>query len=557
MENKIITITNDPLGSDSVIEETMCLIGEELGAEVKIMSPEDGNEIPGGLLVLCSDVAVDDPALLKRMAQYYFAGSHLILYKPTNQEINTVYRALEGRDYFSAQAKVSGYSLFGLFLEQGRTCHILEGHQKESSQIARSILDFLQNQIALTPELRESFLGKAREILTQESGVNLAEMARQYVLTNAFTLFGKSMSLSYFMTSCHNYDGTDPNGGDDWYFIQQTGILNGQNGYEKYWAGTRVKVNGGSWYVGQGEVCLNYIDYYKMVNTPTAQSDSSGLSQHPVALVYAQPESINGQTQYTISESVSLSGSLGFEGGADGGSLGLKGNGSLSAGGSFDSSYTFTTEDCTCKGTSLDSQQPSASWNYSFKRASQNRSAGHWQRLHPPANLAVSVFSPVNTWVWKIPTSCRDQFKSFNSTFELGIMNTITRYSGSQGPKHIPQSLSKEDSQKSMDITLHLPPLLAVDQHQLTFSKNCSTKTLSIACQGSWTLQVPTDASWISLGDEETSGSGPDTVIHITVQELTGSHSRSAILTLCRNRERAADQELLEIKIFQSPGSVE
>ena len=73
--------------------------------------------------------------------------------------------------------------------------------------------------------------------------------------------------------------------------------------------------------MGEGEVALNYIDYYRMSND-ILHSDSSFSTD--VKLLYAEPQAINGVTSYTISESQSITGIVEFEGGATGSNTDLK-----------------------------------------------------------------------------------------------------------------------------------------------------------------------------------------------------------------------------------------
>lgn len=195
----------------------------------------------------------------------------------------------------------------------------------------------------------------------------------------------------------------------------------------------------------------------------------------------------------------------------------------------------------------------SAGWKYTFKRAQQNRSIGKWQHLHDPAKLATSVFSPLNTWIWKFPTKKRDVYKQFESVFELGIMNTISRYSGSQSPKDIPGDSSGSNT---FTVTLKMPPLLGANKQDFLFSNECSTQTLEIACQGSWHLKLEnTNDSWIQIS--ETDGKGEDTKVYITVDKLEDVNGRSAILQLTRiDKDDPTEDELIQIRVFQSPGKV-
>jgi len=557
MAEKIIYVSNEPVLENSALENTMINVAEELNAQILVRDfttdKDEGTDAP--IIIMCNDVDVQDETVLANIEKIYFSNNHIILYKPTNNEINSVYERLEGRKYFHAESKVTGYSLFGLKASENGVCYVLEDHEKQADAISKNMIDFLEDKQELDAQTLQLFNSKAFDAFCSESSdINLAKMAKQHVITKSFTLQGKPCSLSYYMVSCHKYKGEDINGGEDWFFIQQYGILNGAPGYNKYWAGTRVKVNNESWYVGQGEVCLNYVDYYKMKNyiAPPAASEEIKAD-----LVYAEPQAINSVTSYTVTEAVELGGTIGFEAGSGAGNAEAKGSGAFSAGANFSSSYTFEVQDCSCKGTSLSKNNSSAEWEYKFKRASQNRNAGKWQYLHDPAALSYSVFSPLNSWVWKFGTDKRDVYKSFVSEMEIGIMNTISRYSGSQSPKNISGKCGNDEkSNVSFDITFHMPPLLGVDVKSQMFDKDGGTKKLNIAAQGTWSMKIKESPSWLRA--DQYSGSGEHTEIFISVDENADKKEREAILQIYRMKDvnLGTFDELIEVKVIQSAGKV-
>ena len=148
----------------------------------------------------------------------------------------------------------------------------------------------------------------------------------------------------------------------------------------------------------------------------------------------------------------------------------------------------------------------------------------------------------------------RDVYKQFESVFEVGIMNTISRYSGSQSPKDIPGNSSGSNT---FTVTLKMPPLLCVNKRYFLFSNECRTQTLEIACQGYWRLKVEDDnAAWVKIS--ETEGKGKSTKVYITVDKLEDADERSVIIQLTRikDEEDTTEDELIQIKVFQSPGKV-
>ena len=401
MAEKLIYVSNEPVGENSALEETMIQVAEELEAKimVKDFTKDSVEDVNAPIIIMCNGVNVQDELVLESIEKSYFANQQIILYKPTNNEINAVYERLEGREYFKADNKVIGYSLFGLKMTKEGVCYVLEDHEKQSDAISQNMVNFLEDKQELSASALQFLNRKGTDALKADfSDINLAAMAKQHVVSKYFTLQGKPCTLNYYMISCHKYEGTNANGGEDWFFIQQYGILNGAPGYDKHWAGSRVNVNGDSWYVGQGEVCLNYVDFYKMKNYIPLPENADNVSAE---LVYADPQAINGVTSYTVSEGIDIGGTVGFEAGVSGGNPEAKGSGSFSVGANFTSSYSFEVQDCACKGISLSKNNASAEWEYKFKRAAQNRSAGKWQYLHDPAALSCSVFSPLNSWVWK------------------------------------------------------------------------------------------------------------------------------------------------------------
>ena len=522
---------------------------------VKDFEADSDESVNAPIIVMCDGVNVQDETILANIEKIYFSNNHVILYKPTNNEINSVYERLEGRKYFKADNKVTGYSLFGLKIAKNGVRYILEDHEKQLNVISKNMVDFLEDKQELNTQMLQLLNDKASDILGSDaSDINLSKMAKQHVITKSFLLQGKPCSLSYFMVSCHKYDGTNADGGEDWFFIQQYGILDGEPGYDKHWAGTRINVNNESWYVGQGEVCLNYVDFYKMKNYIPLPNGAEKLSAE---LVYVDPQAINSKTAYTVTEAVEIGGTIGFEAGGSKGGPEAKGSGSFSAGANFSSSYSFEVLDCSCKGTSLSINSSSAEWEYRFKRASQNRSSGKWQYLHDPAALSCSTFSPLNSWVWKFATDKRDDYKGFVSEMEIGIMNTISRYSGSQSPKNIAGKCGKdEQSNISFDITFNMPPLLGVDAKSLMFDKDSSTKKLNIAVQGTWTMKIEGTSSWIRA--DQYKGTGELTEVFISVDENTGNEERQELLQIYRMKDvsKNISDELIEVKVIQSAGKI-
>jgi len=140
---------------------------------------------------------------------------------------------------------------------------------------------------------------------------------------------------------------------------------------------------------------------------------------------------------------------------------------------------------------------------------------------------------------------------------EIGIMNTISRYSGSQSPKNIAGKCGNDEiSNISFNITFNMPPLLGVDVKSLMFDKDSGTKKLNIASQGTWSMEIKGTPSWIRA--DQNSGSGEHTEVFISVDENSDQKERKAILQIYRMKDVKLEtpSELIEVKVIQSAGKI-
>ena len=93
MAEKLIYISNEPVMENSALEETMIHVAEELDAEimVKDFTKDSGKDVNAPIIIMCDGVNVQDELIMESIEKNYFANQHIILYKPTNNEINAVY----------------------------------------------------------------------------------------------------------------------------------------------------------------------------------------------------------------------------------------------------------------------------------------------------------------------------------------------------------------------------------------------------------------------------------------------------------------------------------
>lgn len=542
---KKIFISHEPTERNVILENTMIALQDQCGLEAVVEKGEDKNleDYLHPIVYLCNETKLENENTIELLKKLYSLNQPIILYKPTKEEVNRVYMALEEKEYFQAPFENDIVQIFGIKKKEDNLYYILEENSEvNTEEIEKTLINFISGASDLTKDETEYLNTKAQISLENTNGIenNLAILAKKFLITKSGNIKNKRYTFNYYITSCHKFDSTSKTEGEDWYFIEQYCILDASIGYDKYWAGSRVKINGESWYVGQGEVCLNYIDYYKMKNSIPDVDGSS--------LIYVEPQAVNDVTEYTISESINIGGSIGVE--VEGKSA--KGKAELNIGAGFSNSYTIKVRDCKCIGRSLIENKTSSGWEYVFKRAKQNREAGKWQRLHDPAELSYSTFSTLNTWVWKVPTSKRKEIFEFKSEFEVGMMNTITRYSGSQSPKDIPTKFKDGENKETYFIQLNKPPLLVSDIDEVIFDQGNLIKQIIIGSQGSWKLDKEELANWCHV--DKDGGFGEATTINIVVDSYPESLSDQIRKTNLKLKNSYGDE--LKIEVIQLNGKL-
>ncbi|MEJ8736008.1 hypothetical protein WKT02_00985 [Erysipelotrichaceae bacterium HCN-30851] len=306
------------------------------------------------------------------------------------------------------------------------------------------------------------------------------------IINNIFEI----SAVHEFADSLHEV-GEEGKYGYDWYFIKQAPLLNGAPGYDFHWAGTRQVVwtkqknntqKQESWYIGQGEVALNYVSAYTM-------ESFFPVSPNVVTLHEVKPTALNETREQTISNSTSIGGA--FSGGVSS-ENGLHGEGqaSLNWGLNFQESETTIIYDCTCKSYTDGSK---VKWEYTFRKPDY-----HYQRIKNVPELSHSTFNPVNLWIWRVPTKYRKDITSFKSIITIDVSSIITRYSGSQPAKVIP---ALSDS-VSFDIPLPVPPLLSCQTDYISVDRNGGTKNVAIMTEYEnlkITFDGKTSCDWIKV----------------------------------------------------------
>jgi hypothetical protein len=370
--------------------------------------------------------------------------------------------------------------------------------------------------------------------LAADGSPNLLDLAKQYIVTLSSALGGKSALINHYITSAHSFGAQADLQGDepDIYYVHQECILDGSNNYVSEWAGTNYTtiVDGNEWYIGQGDVVDNYVEQYNINNS----LQLGGASVANVQLLDPEPTAVNQQSSKTVTSGFTIGGDLGVGYSAEKGGTASAG---LSMGASFTDSYTYNVSDVTIKQI-LSASDNSPWWVHNFKIPAQNTSAGQLQHLFPPADLSHSVYKPDQVWVWRFKTADRALISHFAVGLQITRGAVLSRYSGSQSPKH----LTKQDSAVIGDVTLPKPPLLALDKTSFTFDNKAHDDATSFvtvgAYQGNYTAQ--SGASWVTA-----TKNGSQLFIQVTANGTNAA--RTANVTVTRTGSNPVETAVITV----------
>lgn len=370
------------------------------------------------------------------------------------------------------------------------------------------------------------------------SHLDLVRLARAYVTTFNFDLFGKSMILNLYAVSCHVFSKSgspDSDLGDDFFYLHETchfdgGKSNDGYSYEKYWEPLRAYLYGGKYWVGAGEVCRHYIHEYLVYNTLDTDFPNA-------AFLHFAPVAANDQQQITVSTGFDISGSISAKLAGQGNELGAE----LGMGGNFSQSETMNVRDCTVS-TEMSRQGHKIAWHYVFRHARQNKQAGRWQFLLDPAALSHTLAQFEQHWIWKLPTNQRAGKSHLSFTVDCSghLISTISRNSG---------SISEQDiygpwKNQALRVQIEWPSLLASDARQVEMSREGGEKQIRLGCEGAWISSV--NADWLSCTPPQ-GGRGEDTSLFLLAAENTTGQTRQARLTV----KRLAGSEVQTVLVTQ------
>lgn len=435
-------------------------------------------------VLLNSESPFEDEAFATYIKTAYDNKKALFLLAPTEKNIQAISVILDmNAEQLNCSNNTEESYLAVLCIEKGPdglTPHVHRHY--EAYQCIDIIAEALYTIISQKSKLTNSdflVLKEDAEKGLQNAGVtiDLVNLAKSFLKTESYSPYGKYMQVTFFVVSCHEFTGESM--GDDWYYFRQIFLLNGEKYYRKTWEtqyyyARHDKEDRGRYWVGSGDVCEKYIDFYEMDNYFTNDSTNE------INIIASSPQAVNKETIVTTTVSTSVSGSAGISYSSKNG---LEGSGSIGIGGIFTDSKAFSISDCTVQNNSTKQNKSSAGWKYTFKRAERD-----WRFLINPALLSYSTFTPVHMWIWKMPSKDREKFKNFQSMLRCGMIATATCNSGSLDPHQI---LFKPQEQIfTINLTAFQPPLFGSDLDKLSFGKDGGTKNLFIQSQYKWKMEI-------------------------------------------------------------------
>lgn len=541
-EKEFLYVMKNLTSFNELFETTLADMNEKIGYEVVVANVEKPMNANAPILFAPATLNVLDEDAMSFVQTMYEAHMPIILLDTNASEVTSLCAALHEKNAAPATTFNTKLPVFAIECDEDGVCFTFDGRCGQLQNTVDSLIRWLKKESRPSKEELNCLRKNAEEALLTEGNLDILKMAKALVQTSSADIYGKHLETSYYIVSCHLFKSAGLMDGEDWYYVCQMNKLNGSANYNKYWAGTRCDVNGTSWYVGQGEVALHYVDFYEMENYLVEGEEKRPLQAY---LERPLPEAASKETTYSASTSFGISGEIGFE--YDGSSSGgPKGGVKIGASGSFSSSISFSVSDVTIESHCFEKNNNSAKWRYIFKRAEQNIKAGYWQRLLDPALLSHTTFSPMNTWIWHIPTNQRSKYSSFKSSLRLGEISTISRYSGSQPHKHV----GDRNEVTTFDVPLHHPPLLGISDYSLIFGKGKVTKKIEVASQGDFTMSVSSGADWCkakTLEKGETT-----TQVLVTVDAIpTTMEEREAYIII----KRATDT--MKVHVVQKNSEIE
>lgn len=488
-----------------------------------------------GPIVLSNDVlSQTSPEIVEALAKAYQDGRPILMMQPDAAQIIALRSVLgleesfelptnlpPGKQYAEAVAfdREEHGDSFVLELyppnesEPDETEFFWEDGPEDQAARVEIILDWLREDQSRPSTLTDGSV--------QLSSRDLQGLAQAQVDSKVFTLRGAIYQITHFIYACHSF--SDPGAvGSDWFFVQQSLMVNYSNGYAKT---ENVPTTG-----GQQATAGRYGGTLSTDSWLQDQDTGNGS----VLLAVNKPENANNVVTVNSGVSYSFGGTVGFQG--------KDATGAVSGGVTISSSKAFNVTDCQVVNNSA-SRFTNAQWEYTFNKAEGIRYIFYAGLTDPPV-LTRTNFQPVNQWIWRLLPAVRQN--PANQGFRTKL-RTVTIGSGGgtvdgpwvgKGPFH-----AEEDYDWDLHIPLRYPPVL-VAPPTLNFGSQAGFQPMEFSASQNWS--ITSDQPWCTVSTS--SGTPSLARTNVTCEQNATGQDRSAVLTITS----PGNGGVTTVQIFQS-----
>ena len=333
-----------------------------------------------------------------------------------------------------------------------------------------------------------------------------------------FNDYDQVFTIRWKLYSCHSFKN-----GMDWYFIEQSSNLNPSSQWHNEKSSDSKRAH--QW--GQMRR-YSFSNYWETDPGNTTPLDKNA------------PQSANNAVTIDSGVSWQMGGAMGFSGKSP--------SGSLSIGAEFSHSESFSVSDVTIDNQSgRDGISYMAAWEYKFADPADGDSHMWNSDLKDAPLLARSNFTPVNQWIWTVPSDFSRDTNKFKAEFTWVNGESWGTGNSLWFPTTSADHTDYKSGSHEFWVPVERPPLLAIVPGQLDFNCAGETRTITLASALDWT--ATSDADWVSVMETSGGKTGDQgETIHITVDPNNSGTERTATVTL-RSTDGREEQVL---NVFQS-----
>lgn len=479
--------------------------------------PYDGVSTDGPIFITADSVKSISKTMQKGLQATYQNYNPIVVIRGGEEEINSVLGMIGLQQDYKSPKGFSYVELFAIDKEKGLNFRwvmlppaapsannaLYTGDEPTADSLKRAGMfrDWLsQNGSRVTAQVLAD-KKEATKALAAAANTSSQEV-KDYVegFNSAWTLGSENIyQLSYWVYALHDFKEKV-----DWFYVLQETQLNAAAEYKPYqyhaWSGEGYDVK--KWYIGS-----YYMDNWVDISDPYSDK---------VQVFRTSPSTTTSKTELTTGMDWEFTGTFGFEG--------VKPTAKLVPKLTIKNEKKIEVPDCEVYNKSLDNG-PNAKWLYQFGEVKPHIYFAY-VGFDEPTTLQHNMFMPTNQWLWRSSEYVRANAKSFKSKFTADMINSnadgqlaccwFSHY------QHIHQEMSM-----TLDVSLPYPPVLMVDDNELSLTKAAQSTAMDIGVGRDWTASC--DQTWCRV--EPASGTADRTRVNITVDANTTGASRKAIIT--------------------------